>query len=284
TVIRVSQAVSSEIVLDKLLDTVMRTAMEHAGADRALLYLLQGDQLHVRAEATTDGTSVAVRTLDEGNSSIAAPESLLRYVVRTHEQVILDDALVRDSFVTDAYLRRRHIRSVACLPLLKQGTLVAVLYLENRLASNVFTPARLKLLEVLASQAAIALENTRLYRDLEQREAKIRRLVDANILGVCIWTLEGPLIEANKPFLRMVDSGRDDLGAGQLSWRDLTPVEWREGDERAVTEIRAKGTVQPYEKELFRKDGTRVPVLVGAAVFEEGGRDGVAFVLDLSGQ
>src|SRR5262249_45210773 len=89
TVIRVSQAVSSEIVLEKLLDTVMCTAMEHAGADRALLFLLQGNQLQAGAEATTDGTNVAVRTVNEGNSSAAAPESLLRYVVRTHEQVIL---------------------------------------------------------------------------------------------------------------------------------------------------------------------------------------------------
>src|SRR5262249_53204352 len=178
TVIRVSQTVSSEIVLDKLLDTVMRTAMEHAGADRALLFLLQGDQLHVRAEATTDGTSVAVRTVSEGNSAVAAPESLLRYIVRTHEQVILDAASGQGGFATDPYFRERHTRSVACLPLLKQGALVAVLYLENALASKVFTPARLKLLEVLASQAAIALENTRLYRDLEQRETEIRALKD----------------------------------------------------------------------------------------------------------
>src|SRR5262249_41921856 len=150
-------------------DTVMRTAIEHAGADRALLLLLQADHLHVRAEATTDGTSVAVRTVSEHHAS-AAPESLLRYVVRTHEQIIVDDAVVRNAFATDEYFRERHARSVACLPLLKQGTLVGLLYLENTLASHVFTPARLKLLEVLASQTAIALENTRLFRDLEQRE------------------------------------------------------------------------------------------------------------------
>src|SRR5262249_6759872 len=78
----------------------------------------------------------------------------------------------------EAYLRNGAPRSVPCLPLLKRGALVAVLYLENKLAPAVFTPARLKLLEVLASQAAIALENTRLYRDLEQRETEIRALKD----------------------------------------------------------------------------------------------------------
>ena len=175
TVIRVSQAVSSQIVLEKLVDTVMLHAMEHAGADRGLLFLLQGNQLQVKAEATTDGTSVAVRELDQGISSTAAPESLLRYVVRTQEQVIIDDASVPNSFSTDAYLREKRSRSVACLPLAKQGKLIALLYLENKLASNVFTPARLKVLEVLASQAAIALENSRLYHEIEQAEEAVRR-------------------------------------------------------------------------------------------------------------
>ena len=175
TVIRVSQAVSSQIVLEKLVDTVMLQAMEHAGADRGLLFLLQGNQLQVKAEATTDGTSVAVRELDHGISSTAAPESLLRYVVRTQEQVTIDDASVPNSFSTDAYLREKRSRSVACLPLAKQGKLIALLYLENKLASNVFTPARLKVLEVLASQAAIALENSRLYHEIEQAEEAVRR-------------------------------------------------------------------------------------------------------------
>jgi PAS domain S-box-containing protein len=175
TVIRVSQAVSSQIVLEKLVDTVMLHAMEHAGADRGLLFLLQGNQLQVMAEATTDGTSVAVRELNQRISSTAAPESLLRHVVRTQEPVIIDDASVPNSFSTDAYLREKRSRSVACLPLAKQGKLIALLYLENKLASNVFTPARLKVLEVLASQAAIALENSRLYHEIEQAEEAVRR-------------------------------------------------------------------------------------------------------------
>ena len=113
-------------------------------------------------------------------------------------------------------------------------------------------------------------------------ENKIRRLVDANILGIFIWNLEGPIIEANEAFLRMLQYGRDDLVSGRVRWTDLTPAEWRERDERAVTELNGTGTVQPYEKEFFRRDGNRVPVLVGAALFRGGGKEGVAFVLDLS--
>ena len=128
----------------------------------------------------------------------------------------------------------------------------------------------------------ISLENSQLYRDLEDREGKIRRLVDANILGIFIWNLEGAIVGANEAFLRMVQYGREDLVSGRVRWTDLTPAEWRERDERAVAELKATGTVQPYEKEFLRKDGSRVPVLIGGALFEEGGNEGVAFVLDLT--
>jgi PAS domain S-box-containing protein len=139
-------------------------------------------------------------------------------------------------------------------------------------------------LKVLASQAAISLENSRLYRDLEDREGKIRRLVDANILGIFIWNLEGAIGGANDAFLRMLRYGREDLVSGRVRWTDLTPAEWCERDEHALAELKATGTVQPYEKEYFRKDGSHVPVLIGCALFQEGGNEGVAFVLDLSEQ
>src|SRR5258705_10886300 len=115
-----------------------------------------------------------------------------------------------------------------CLPLMKQGTVSGALYMENNLTPRVFTPDRITVLKVLASQAAIALENTRLYRDLEHREAKIRRLVDANILGVCIAKDDGTIVDANDAFLRMVRYSREDLGAGLASWTELTPPEWRD--------------------------------------------------------
>jgi PAS domain S-box-containing protein len=119
-------------------------------------------------------------------------------------------------------------------------------------------------------------------KGLRESEAKIRRLVDANIIGIVIWDFDGRIIEANDAFLRMVDYDREDLVAGRIRWTELTPAEWRERDERAVTELRSTGTFQPFEKEYFRKDGSRVPVLIGLATFEAGGNQGVAFVLDLT--
>ena len=204
--------------------------------------------------------------------------------MRTQESVILDDASARNPFSTDSYIRQHRARSILCLPLINQAKLIGVLYLENNLTPHVFTPTRIAVLKLLASQAAISLENTRLYRDLEEREAKIRRLVDANIIGIFIWNLEGEIIEANEAFLHMVEYSREDLLSGRVHWRDLTPAEWRERDERVVAELKATGTAQPFQKEYFRKDGSRVPVLLGAAMFEGSGNEGVAFVLDLSEQ
>ena len=115
-------------------------------------------------------------------------------------------------------------------------------------------------------------------------EAKIRRLVDANLMGIFIWNLEGKIVEANEAFLNMVQYGREDVASGRVHWTDLTPPECRESDQHALAELKATGMVQPYEKEYFRKDGSRVPVLVAGALFEDSGGEGVAFALDLTGQ
>ena len=133
-------------------------------------------------------------------------------------------------FAADPYIRERQARSILCLPLLTQAKLIGVLYLENNLAPRVFAPARIAVLKLLASQAAISLENARLYGDLQEREAKIRRLVDANIIGIFICEHEGRYLEANDAFLRMVGYDREDLVSGRLRWTDLTPPEWRERD------------------------------------------------------
>jgi PAS domain S-box-containing protein len=171
---------------------------------------------------------------------------------------------------------------VLCLPLIKQATLIGVLYLENNLTSDVFTPARIAVLKLLASQAAISLENTRLYGELHEREGKIRRLIDSNIIGIFMWNADGRILEANDAFLDMVEYSRDDLASGRVRWRELTPAEWRDADERALAALKATGTIQQYEKEFFRKDGSRLPVLAGAATFEARRDEGVAFVLDLT--
>ena len=170
TVIKVSQAVSGEIVLEKLIDTLMRTAIEHAGAERGLLILPHGEELRIAAEARTGRDGVDVQLQDALVTPSDLPDSLLRYVIRTQESVILDDASTQNLFSQDEYVRQRRPESVLCLPLVKQAKLMGVLYLENNLAPRVFTPKRLAMLELLASQAAISLDHARLYADVDARK------------------------------------------------------------------------------------------------------------------
>jgi PAS domain S-box-containing protein len=197
TLTKISQAVSGEMVLEPLIDSLMRAAIEHAGAERGLLVRPKDDHFMIEAEAATGGNAVTVRQRDASASVAELPESVVRYVMRTRRDVILDDASGDNPFSADPYILQYRARSILCLPLINQATLTAVLYLENNLAPRVFTPARITVLKVLASQAAISLENSRLYRDLEDRESARHRLLavraDVNMALATDDTLTGIL-------------------------------------------------------------------------------------------
>jgi PAS domain S-box-containing protein len=138
-----------------------------------------------------------------------------------------------------------------------------------------------ELVEVVGTNVDVT-ERKRAEQALRASEAKIRRLVDANIIGIFIWDFDGRILEANEAFLDILGYEHEDLVAGRIRWTDLTPPECRDRDTRLIQEHKVSGTLQPFEKEYFRKDGSRVPVLIGVATFEEGGNQGVAFVLDLT--
>ncbi|MBR0858307.1 trifunctional serine/threonine-protein kinase/ATP-binding protein/sensor histidine kinase [Bradyrhizobium liaoningense] len=282
TVLKVSEAVSGELVLESLVDMLLRTAVEHAGAERGVLIRRHGAELRIQAEAVAGGGSISIDVRDAPICGVDIPESVVLYAARTQENVILDDVSADGTFAGDPYVRLRHARSVLCLPLIRRGRVVALLYLENNLAPRTFTPARIAILKLIASEAATSLDNARLYRDLQERESRIRRLVDSNIIGIFIFDRSPDILEANQSFLRTIGYDRTDLASGRLRWAELTPPEWQERTARARAELRATGVVQPFEKEFFRKDGSRVPVLTGGALFEGDNEQGVAFVLDLS--
>jgi PAS domain S-box-containing protein len=171
TVIKSSQALSSEMVLPNLIEKLMRFAVEHAGAERGLLVLLRGDEPQIEAEATTGHGGIKVAVRQAAVTPLDLPKSALQYVIRTRERVVLDDASVASLYSEDEYVREKRPRSVLCLPIVKQSELVGVLYMENNLTPRAFTSDRLAVLELLASQAAISLENANLYSDLQHSEA-----------------------------------------------------------------------------------------------------------------
>ncbi|SEK27544.1 Predicted ATPase [Stigmatella aurantiaca] len=165
TLVKAQQAVSGEIELERLVKTLLHAAIENAGAQRGALLLPDGDTLGVAA--TSDAPV--------GGDAPALPWTLLSYVRRTREHVLIGDASKPHPFASDAYLAHHGARSVLCLPLLRKEQLSGVLYLENNLAANAFSPMRMALLEHLASQAAISIENARLYEDVQRAKTELRR-------------------------------------------------------------------------------------------------------------
>jgi PAS domain S-box-containing protein len=281
TVVQVSRALSGEIVQERLLETLMRVVIEQSGAQRGLLVLSREAALRIVVEAKSSDT-ITVWLGEEPVNATALPESIVHHVLRTREMVIFDHSTAQSVFAADPYIHLKKVRSVLCVPLLDQGQAGGVLYLENSLIDRAFSPERIAVLELIAAQAAISLEKTRLYRELAKREEKNRRLVDSNIMGIYLWDFEGRFIEVNDEFLRMVGYDREDLLTGSIRRTDLTPPEWRDGSDARTRQEKSSARFELFEKEYTRKDGSRVPVLIREAKFEQGGSEGVAFVLDLT--
>ncbi|CAN7198190.1 AAA family ATPase [Pseudoduganella sp. LjRoot289] len=283
SVAKATQAISGRIVLDELVDTLMRIVLENAGAQSGALLLVRDGQLALVADTQVAQQDVQVRLHREaGQADMDLPETILNYVRRSGETVLLADAAAMHPYAGDAYFSRHRPKSVLCLPIVRQGALIGLLYLENSLLTHAFTPARVTVLELLACQAAISLENAQLYTDLREREARIRRLVEANIIGIFFWDVRGGISDANDAFLDMLGYSRADLAAGKLSWSGVTPSEYGELDRLKVTQLSTVGTCTQYEKEFIRKDGTRMPALVGGTLLEGSREQGLAFVLDLT--
>jgi PAS domain S-box-containing protein len=197
TVVKVMQSVSSEIDLKKLIEVLMVTALEHAGGDRGLL-VFAGDETWIEAEAVAVDGRIKVSLQHTKTSAVDLPESILRYVTRTRDSLLLDDAAIVNQFSADEYIQKNRSRSILCMPLTKQEKVIGALYLENSQTAYAFTAARFAVLKLLTSQAANSLENARLYSELQHAEAS---LADAQ---------------------RLTHTGhyKADVSSGRISWSE----------------------------------------------------------------
>lgn len=188
TAMKATQAISSEIELEKLLNSLMRILIENAGAKTGYLLLENAGEWTIEAACTLcDGESAyATQVLQATPISDYLPKSIIHYVIRTHESVILKDATHEGNFISDPYVKQHQVQSILCLPLLNQSKLVAVLYLENQLVTGVFTPEQSQLLKLLSTQAAIAIENAKLYSELRASESQMSQFLEAIPLGVIV--------------------------------------------------------------------------------------------------
>ena len=289
-IIKVSQALSSEIVLEKLIDTLMRTAIEHAGAERGLLILPRGVEQRVEAEATTSGDTIIVRLIESLAAEAEVPESIVHYVMRTRENVILDDASAQNPFSADPYIRQHHARSILCLPLINQAKVVGVLYLENNLTVRVFTPDRLAVLKLLASQAAISLENATLYSEiwdensqritaeeaLRASEERWRRLFENSSAGIALIAPDSRYIRANAALQKML--GYTEAELQTLTVSQVTHEEDRAASEAILAEtVEGKRRVYRIEKRYRRKDGSIIWADVSAVFVPARGNESAFF-------
>ena len=201
--VKLSQAVAGEIEINRLIKILMETALEHAGAERGLLILPRGEGMWIEAEAITAKETVEVNRQQMRVGPVALPESVFHYVIRTRDSVLLDEAMDQEQFSQDPYILRSRSRSILCLPLIKQAQLIGVLYLENGLASHVFTPARIALLRLLASQAATSLENARLYSDLRDAEVFLTQAQRLSLTGSFCWRLDTDEITFSEELYRI---------------------------------------------------------------------------------
>ena len=253
TVVKVSQAVSGEIVLEKLIDALMRTAIEHAGAERGLLILPRGEEKRVEAEATISGDTVIVRRRESAMSAL--PESIVHFVTRTCESVILDDASIQSPFSADAYICRYHARSILCLPLMNQAKLIGVLYLENNLTPRVFTPNRITVLKLLASQAAISLENTRLYADLEKSESFLTQAQTLSRTGSFGWNVSTGEIFWSDETYRIMGHDRGMKPTLDLAFDRIHPHD-RDQIRELLGRAAQDGRKLDFEHRLLMRDGS----------------------------
>ncbi|MDH7972862.1 AAA family ATPase [Sphingomonas sp. AR_OL41] len=221
--VEIYQTVSGEIVLDRLIEQLMITVVEQAGAVRGVLLLPRAGEMRIAAEAVTGKDRVAVIRRSYSGLAGELPISVLNYVVRSLEPLILDDALQPNTFSADVYLLASKPRSILCLPLVKQGQLVAILYLENALSSHVFTPSRLAILQMLSSPAAISIENARLFLEAQEARDKARRANDElqqsfDMIPTLAWRAlpDGAFEIANKKWKEF--SGQEAIPEARDAW------------------------------------------------------------------
>ncbi|MBD2520306.1 AAA family ATPase [Nostoc sp. FACHB-973] len=210
-VMKASQAISSEIELEQLLRSLMQILIENAGAQTGCLILESSGVWVIEATCElNDGENVcATQVLQAFPTTNRLPESIIQYVIRTHEAVLLNDATHEGNFIHDPYIQRNQTQSMLCLPLLNQSKLVGVLYLENQLAAGAFTPDRSQVLNLLSTQAAIAIENAKLYSKLRASESQMAQFLEAIPVGIAIIDAKGRPYYANQRGIHLMGKGID---------------------------------------------------------------------------
>ncbi len=198
TFIKAYQAISGNILLDQFLSKLMEILMENAGAQIGCLILIKQDQLVIEATGNFDPKKIEVLQSIPIDNYTDLSHSIVNYVFRTQETIVLHDAVNTGDFMNDSYIQDRHPKSILCVPLIHQGQLVSIVYLENNLTTGAFTPAKVKILQLLSGQAAISIENAKLYTEVRENESRFAQFLEAMPVGVGIIDASGKPYYTNR--------------------------------------------------------------------------------------
>ena len=297
TVLKASQALASEIVLDKLLEKLMKMVIQNAGAQKGFLLMPKEGKLLIKAAAEVESSDVAVEQCPRVSPAEVLPITVINYVEKTHSDVVLSQAAREGLFTDDPYIKRQQVKSALCTPILNQSKLVGLLYLENNLATEAFSPSRLEVVKILSSQAAISLENAVLVANLSEAKEQLEdysRTLEARVEKRTqeLKTKEAKLQEAQK--LAHLGNWEFDLEGDKLTWseevfrifgldpklpeptllehkKQIHPDDlqlWLE----QVEEISQLGNLREYEMRILRPDGAVRYIYVKAQAIFDGGK------------
>jgi PAS domain S-box-containing protein len=278
TVMKAAQTISSEIELEQLLHSLMQILIENAGAQTGYLLLETAGEWKIEAACElNDGEQVcSMRVLQSMPMVNRLPESIIQYVIRTHESVILNDAAREGNFINDPYLQQNQIQSLLCSPLLNQSKLVGVLYLENQLATGVFTLAQSQILNLLSTQAAIAIENAKLYLELRASKSQMAQFLEAVPVGIAIFDTAGRPYYFNQRATQLVGKkSNPSVALDQLTQAYqvyLAGTKQQYPTERLPSIRALSGEHTTTDDMEIHQNGTIIPVEVwGTPVFDEQG-------------
>ncbi|MGI9328455.1 MAG: protein kinase domain-containing protein [Pseudomonadales bacterium] len=257
TVLRAAQTLSGEILLDRVLSKLLRLALEHAGAQKAVM-LLRGDSggLSVEAIAQVDGDSSRRLSPPEPiETSNEVPISVVQFVARTKDVLVLADATQEDVFTQDPYVTQNLPLSVMCLPIVHRGQVTGVLYVEHRWLTGMFTAQRVEVLSLLASQAAISIENARLYANLHAARDEYQALYENAIEGLFRISPAGRLVRANPTLGKIL--GFEDSASLQEEYRDLLDRVFysREAAAQFLSLLEERRLVSGFEAQGVTREG-----------------------------
>ena len=197
-----SQTIASEIVLDKLLAKLMKISIQNAGAQKGFLVLENKGRWLVEASGTIDADRIAV--LQSIPIEECLPVSLINYVARSKQSLVKTNAAKHGKFTSDPYIKKHQSKSILCAPLLNQGQLIGIIYLENNLISRAFTDDRVEVLQLLSTQAAVSITNAKLYAELQESESKLTQFLEAVPVGITVHNPSGEVSYINQTGQRLL--------------------------------------------------------------------------------